>query len=167
MGLSSLFTHVLVLTGLNRPWGHSVQESAYVHQVPVLGATCWGPLMDRNLVVRSWQQEGKGQKEADIPWLMQKANKAPDTGLALFTEASGALSMEWTCKVPSREGLRSPGRKVNSESLCRAPRDQPEKEIEREREKDTGTRALMEQRCFNQHGVEIYTVLQGSYSQQR
>ena len=36
----------------------------------------------------------------------------------------------------------------------------------RERE-DTGTRALMEQRCFNQHGVGIYTVLQGSYSQQR
>ena len=52
---------------------------------------------------------------------------------------------------------------MNSESLCRAPRDQPEKEIDRE--KDTGTRALMEQRCFNQHGVEIYTVLQGSYSQ--
>ena len=65
---------------------------------------------------------------------MQKANKAPDTGLALFTEASGALSMEGTCKVPSREGLRSPGRKVNSESLCRAPRDQPEKEREGERE---------------------------------
>ena len=40
MGLSSLFTHVLVLTGLNRPWGHSIQESAYVHQVPVLDS-CW------------------------------------------------------------------------------------------------------------------------------
>ena len=35
----------------------------------------------------------------------------------------------------------------------------------REKEKDTGTQALMEQRCFNQHGVGIYTVLQGSYSQ--
>ena len=72
--------------------------------------------------------------------------------------------------MPSPEGLRSPGRKVNSESLC-APGDQPEKEREgereRERKKDTGTRALMEQRCFNQHGVGIYTVLQGSYSQQR
>ena len=59
---------------------------------------------------------------------------------------------------------------MNSESLC-APEDQPEKESEgereREREKDLGTRALMEQRCFNQHGVGIYTVLQGSYSQQR
>ena len=72
--------------------------------------------------------------------------------------------------MPSLEGLRSLGRKVNSERLC-APGDQPEKEREGERERkrktDTGTRALMEQRCFNQHGVCIYTVLQGSYSQQR
>ena len=70
--------------------------------------------------------------------------------------------------MPSQEGLGSPGRKVNSESLC-APGDQPEKERERERErkKDMGTRALMEQRCFHQHGVGIYTVLQGSYSHQR
>ena len=64
---------------------------------------------------------------------MQKANKAPDTGRALFTEASGALSMECRQRAPSREGLRSPGRKVNSESLC-APRDHPERERERERE---------------------------------
>ena len=59
---------------------------------------------------------------------------------------------------------------MNSESLC-APGDQPEKETEGERErkrkKDMGTKALMEQRCFNQHGVGIYTVLQGSYSQQK
>ena len=43
------------------------------------------------------------------------------------------------------------------------PGDQPEKEREgereRERKKDTGTKALMEQRCFNQHGVGIYTVV--------
>ena len=64
----------------------------------------------------------------------------------------------------SRESLRSPGRKVNSESLC-APGDQPKKEREmgregeRERKKDTGTKALMEQRCFNQHGIGIYTVV--------
>ena len=38
---------------------------------------------------------------------------------------------------------------------------------ERDRQIDTGTQALMEQRCFNQHGVGINTVLQGSYSQQR
>ena len=33
------------------------------------------------------------EREADIPWFMQKANKVPETGLARFTEASGALSM--------------------------------------------------------------------------
>ena len=33
------------------------------------------------------------EKEADILWFMQKANKAPGTGLALFMEASGALLM--------------------------------------------------------------------------
>jgi len=51
--------------------------------------------------------------------------------------------------VPSREALRSPGRKVNSEGLC-APGGQPEKEREKERErkKDMGTRALMEQRVL-------------------
>ena len=50
---------------------------------------------------------------------------------------------------------------MNSEGLC-APRDQPEKERETDRQKERcGTRALMEQRCFNQHGVGIYTVLQG------
>ena len=53
---------------------------------------------------------------------------------------------------------------MNSESLC-APGDQPEKERdrekerERERKQDMGTRALREQRCFNQHGVGIYTVV--------
>ena len=41
------------------------------------------------------------------------------------------------------------------------------REIKKKRKKDTGTQALMEQRCFNQQGVGIYTVLQGSYSQQR
>ena len=66
--------------------------------------------------------------------------------------------------MPSGEGLRSLGRKVNSESLC-APGDQPEKEREGERERerkrkiDAGTKALMEQRCFNQHGVGIYTAV--------
>jgi len=28
-----------------------------------------------------------------MPWFTQKANKAPGTGLALFMEASGTLSM--------------------------------------------------------------------------
>ena len=71
--------------------------------------------------------------------------------------------------MPSREGFRSLGRKVNPEGLC-APRDQPEKERDRERgegekerNQDMGTKALMEQRCFIQHCVSIYTVLQDSY----
>ena len=76
--------------------------------------------------------------------------------------------------MPSQEGLRRPGRKMNPQGLC-APGDQPEKEREgererggeREREKDTGTKALMEQMCFIQHCVGIYTVLQNSYFQQR
>ena len=34
-----------------------------------------------------------------------------------------------------------------------------ERERESKRKKDTGTKALMEQRCFNQHGVGIYTVV--------
>ena len=37
--------------------------------------------------------------------------------------------------MPSLEGLRSLGRKANSESLC-TPGDQPEKEREGERERD-------------------------------
>ena len=42
-----------------------------------------------------------------------------------------------------------------------------DRESEKERRKDTGTKALMEQRCCNQHGVGIYTILQGSYFQQK
>ena len=56
-------------------------------------------------------------------------------GLALFTEATGALSMEWKCRALSQLGLRSLGRKVNSESLWTSG-DQPEKR-KRERENDT------------------------------
>ena len=56
-------------------------------------------------------------------------------GLALFRKASGALSMGRRHRAPSREGLRSPGRKMNSESLC-VSGDQPEKERKREGEKE-------------------------------
>ena len=58
------------------------------------------------------------QKEADIPWFIQKTNKVPDMRLALFMKASGALLTGRRRRVPSREGLRSPGRKVNPEGLC-------------------------------------------------
>ena len=46
----------------------------------------------------------------------------------------------------------------------RAPGNQPEieRKRERERKKDTGTQAMMEQKCFNPQGVVgIYTDLQG------
>ena len=86
----------------------------------------------------------KGErKRLDLPWFTQKANKAPDSELALFTEAAGALSVgwghrtpspRWRRKAPSRTGLRSPGKKVNSESPC-APRTHPERRTERENER--------------------------------
>ena len=79
---------------------------------------CWGPLTDQTLVVQSRREESKGEKEADIPWFTQKAKKAPGTGLAQFMEASGSLSMRWRHTAPSQEGLRSLGRKVNSEGFC-------------------------------------------------
>ena len=49
---------------------------------------------------------------------MQKSNKVPDTGLALFMEASGALLMGLKAQSTFSRGLRSLGRKVNSEGLC-------------------------------------------------
>ena len=36
--------------------------------------------------------ENEREKEADIPWLMQRTNKDLDTGLSLLTKAQGALS---------------------------------------------------------------------------
>ena len=39
-----------------------------------------------------------------------------------------------------------------------------EREREKETKKDTGTQALMEQGCFIQQSVGIYTVLQGIFS---
>ena len=51
-------------------------------------------LMDQNLVLQSLLiRKKRREKEADIPWFTQKANKAPGTGLALFMKASGALLM--------------------------------------------------------------------------
>ena len=36
-------------------------------------STCWGPLMDRNLVVPSWRWESERRKEANIPWVTKLA----------------------------------------------------------------------------------------------
>ena len=73
-----------------------------------------------------------------------------------------------------REGLRSPGKlsgPPRSKELARNRVRKREKE-RIEKNKDMGTQALIEQMCFNQHGVgiydSIYTVyIQGGYPQQR
>ena len=55
-------------------------------------------------------------------------------------------------RVPSQESLRSPGRTVSKTGLC-AAKNQLRRE--RERKKDTGSQALMEQRCFIDFSVSI------------
>ena len=44
-------------------------------------------------LVNEWMNEWMREEriEADIPWFTQKANKVPEKGLALFTEAAGTL----------------------------------------------------------------------------
>ena len=59
---------------------------------------------------------------------MQKANKA----WGLFCSQRPQVPCQWG---EGGEDLRSPGRKMNSESLC-APGDEPEKERERERQRE-------------------------------
>ena len=47
----------------------------------------------RDMIYDSFKYDKKvkeREKEADIPWFTQKANKAPDKELALFTQATGA-----------------------------------------------------------------------------
>ena len=86
--------------------------------------------------MNEWMNEER--IEADIPWFTQKANNAPRQGTCsvhVGRRRPPGLPREWRRRAPSRSGLRSPGRKVNTESLY-APRDQPEKESKREREKE-------------------------------
>ena len=49
-----------------------------------------GTLMMTASAIRKVKGE---RKRLDLPWFTQKANKAPGTELALFTEAAGALSV--------------------------------------------------------------------------
>ena len=58
-------------------------------------------------------------------------------------------------------GFLVPGNQPETEKRKRG------RERKTDRQTDMGTKALTEQRCFNQHGMGIYTVLQGSCSQQR
>ena len=67
-------------------------------------------------------------------------------------------------------GFHAPGNQPEIERERGRDREierERKEERERERKTDTGTKALMEQTCFNQHGMGIYTVLQDSYPQQR
>ena len=100
----------------------------------------------KELLLRSFNGEEPGGpestnkkvKERERGWyslVYAESQQSPCMGLALFTKASGTLSMGWRRRAPSWEGLRSLGRKVNSESLC-TPGDQPEKERERRRERE-------------------------------
>ena len=74
-------------------------------------------------------------------------------GLALFTKASGTLSIQ---SAFSR-GSWTPGQENEPRGpLCSSGSAWKR---ERQRKQDPGTKALMEQRCFNQHGVGIYTVV--------
>ena len=118
------------------------------------------------------ESSGKKVKERERGWcslVYAKANKAHAWGLlcsrrpqapspwgegaeCLLESISEARAGKWTQRASVLQGI----------SLKK--RDRKERE---RKKKDTGTSALMEQRCFNQHGVGIYTVLQGSYSQQR
>ena len=56
-------------------------------------------------------------------------------------KTQSTFSPELRCREPSRLGLRSPGKTVNSESLC-APGNQPEKRRERKRKNDAGRPSL-------------------------
>ena len=84
-------THVLILSGLSRHQG-SLRLNLPRVPGPVLGATCWsfngpepgGP----ELTIR------KREKEADIPWVTRKANRALFLGLALLHAGTGR-PFEW------------------------------------------------------------------------
>ena len=49
-----------------------------------------GEMVLANEWMNEWERN-RGEKEADIPWFTQKANKARDKKPTLFTEAAGAL----------------------------------------------------------------------------
>ena len=80
---------------------------------------------------------------------MQRTNKDLDTGLASLTNVQGTLSRgSWKFGQESEhDGF------LCSKVLAR------EREGEKGRKKDTGTQALMEQRCFDDLSVSIYRLL--------
>ena len=99
--------------------------------------------------IRKWKKERK--KEANIPWITQKTNKA--LGQSLFCSHRH--------RAPSQEvlrGLGSLGRKMSLAGLC-APWNQPERERERER-RARGPKSLVEQGCLIEFCVSnIYHII--------
>ena len=79
------FKVAMACTGNSSSWGFHLQGSS-------TGRIQGYPQDERR------RRGGRGERgeriEADIPWFTKKANKAPDKGLALFTEAAGTLSPE-------------------------------------------------------------------------
>ena len=102
--------------------------------------------------------ESEREKEADTPWFTRKPNRALFLGLALLHVGTGR-PLEWVkAQCAFLRGSQKPGQ----ESELRQPLRSKELARNREREKERktqGTQVLMEQRCFNQHGVGIYTVV--------
>ena len=98
------------------------------------------------------REREKKEKRLISPGLHRKPIK-PLHGTCSVHEGLRCPSMWRRRRAPSREGLRSLGRKVNSEGLC-APGDQPEKERKGEREKeeknDTGRPS------FSEQGPQLY-----------
>ena len=72
-----------------------------------------------------------------------------DTGLASLTNAQGTFS----------RGSWKPGQESEHCGFVRSRELAREREGENERKKDTGTQALMEQRCFDDLSVSIYRLL--------
>ena len=103
MGLSSCLIHVLP-TSIGP---ESLHLKCHIYQVPVLGDTCCGPLMNQNLVVWSRQKESERGKEANIPWFMQRTNKTLEQG----------LHRSQRHRASSQGGLESLGRKVSLAGL--------------------------------------------------
>ena len=108
--------------------------------------------------------ESKGEKEADVPWFTRKANRALFLGLALLQVGTGR-PLEWVkVQCAFSRGSQKPGQESElSGPLCSKElarnRERERKNRKKEEKKDTGTKALTEQRCFNQHGMGIYTVV--------
>ena len=109
----------------------------------------------------TWRSGGddkkvKERKRLILPGLRRKPIKSLTQDLHLSRRHRAPSRGGWRQRAPSRESLRSPGRRVSKTGLC-TPRNQlrrvRERERERERQTDTGTQALLEQRCFNYFSV--------------